>query len=293
MRPDMQEVLITPGRHGSGYARNEELRKIRRKRVEEDETGWKQSCTPRGHHNWGDRKIDQKGDHVMPLKHWLEAQVGRPWDDIYSEIRKNNSPHNAVGAHIYTHLWGFVERNPTYLVDATPCGQFQYNWRNNPSPLRANQLYIDRDGILRKAKGVPDKYQEALKARPVTVKQITSNTYAVMNKRGVWFILKYSNRMKTELRTTQVHDHWEKDESGASRSISREIKYEYITPYHTQVHLKRDDFATLPRCHPVPLAYPYYYSTYDNRRIDKGKQHWYLVEYKTMNKKEKQKLGIA
>lgn len=288
MRPDMQEVLITPGRRGSGFSRNEELRKIRRKRIEDDETGWKQSCTPRGHHNWGDRKIDQKGDHVMPLKHWLEAQVGRPWDDIYSEIRKNNSPHSAVGAHIYTHLWGFVERNPTYREDGTPCRSYYYSWRET-QPLTAGEMYIDRQGILRKAKGLPRKEV----TKPQTVIQITSNQYAVMNKKGVWFLLKYSNRMTTEQRTTHVHDHWEKDESGASRSISREVKYEYITPYHTQVHLKRDDFTTLPRCHPVPLAYPYYYSTYDNRRIDKGKQHWYLVEYKTMSKKEKQKLGLT
>jgi hypothetical protein len=33
---------------------------------------------------------------------------GRPWDDVYSEIRARLAPRSAVDMHVMQHLWAFV-----------------------------------------------------------------------------------------------------------------------------------------------------------------------------------------
>jgi hypothetical protein len=46
-------------------------------------------------------------DNLSPLKRWADAQVGRKWDKVFSEIKKN-FPRNKLNDHlIYTHLIGY------------------------------------------------------------------------------------------------------------------------------------------------------------------------------------------
>lgn len=46
-------------------------------------------------------------DNLRPLIRWANAQVGRPWSKVFSEIRKS-FPHNKLNDHlIYTHLLGY------------------------------------------------------------------------------------------------------------------------------------------------------------------------------------------
>ena len=49
-------------------------------------------------------------DLLGPLKRWLQAQVGRRWNDVYSEACAVIKPDSVVRAHIKTHLLDFVER---------------------------------------------------------------------------------------------------------------------------------------------------------------------------------------
>lgn len=55
-------------------------------------------------------------DLLGPLRRWLRAQVGRPWDDVYSEACAVIKPDSVVRAHIKTHLLEFVQRH-TFLRD--------------------------------------------------------------------------------------------------------------------------------------------------------------------------------
>jgi hypothetical protein len=291
MRHDMQEVLITPGRRGSRWAKNTEVRRIRHKHIEDDETGWKQSMVPRDTKGWQGRKIDNKDDYLTPLLGYLHSKVGEKWDDVYSEIRKHTSADSTIGAHLYTHLWGYVERHPTYMEDGTPCNKMEYNWRGRLSPLRKDQLYVDREGRLAKAPGVT----EPEVAKRIVLIPITSNTFACCNKKGIWFLLKYSNRMKAENRVRKVWNGKYETVEGqvGQRAIYVDEHYVEHVPFFRETHLKRDDFEILPKIHPER------YSTYTTRAGyhrkrpgDKDYQYWYLIEYKTMSKKEKQKLGI-
>ena len=66
----------------------------------------------RGAHT--DRKVF--GENLAPLRRWLLAQVGRPWNEVYSEACKVIKPDSVVRNHIKFHLLEMVERN-TFLKD--------------------------------------------------------------------------------------------------------------------------------------------------------------------------------
>ena len=50
-------------------------------------------------------------DLLGPLRRWLQAQVGRSWNDIYSEACAVIKPHSIIRPHVKTHLLQFVERH--------------------------------------------------------------------------------------------------------------------------------------------------------------------------------------
>jgi len=56
------------------------------------------------------------GEHLGPLKRWLRSNVGRAWNDVYSEGSPIFKPDNVVRAHIRFHLLQMVERN-TFMRD--------------------------------------------------------------------------------------------------------------------------------------------------------------------------------
>jgi len=67
-------------------------------------------------HSWRKGLTDLLG----PLKRWLHAQVGRPWNDVYSEAAAVIKPDSIIRAHIKTHLLEFVERN-TFMHGGKVC----------------------------------------------------------------------------------------------------------------------------------------------------------------------------
>ena len=59
-------------------------------------------------------------DLLGPLRRWLHAQLGRPWNDIYSEAAAVIKPDSVIREHIKTHLLEFVERH-TFLHEGKVC----------------------------------------------------------------------------------------------------------------------------------------------------------------------------
>jgi ribosomal protein S19E (S16A) len=87
-------------------------------------------------------------ENLNPLRRYLRAQVGRPWDKVYSEIAHNIDRRNTVQQHIYQHLADFVAikvaREDGQLVDLT------HNLAIRRSRALRQELYVDpRTGLLR------------------------------------------------------------------------------------------------------------------------------------------------
>ena len=59
-------------------------------------------------------------DLLGPLRRWLQSQVGRPWNDVYSEACAVIKPDSVIRAHVKTHLLQYVERN-TFMHEGEVC----------------------------------------------------------------------------------------------------------------------------------------------------------------------------
>src|ERR1700733_10559155 len=98
MREDMAQVIverprIKPYNHRKG--RSPDLENL------PDHEGMR-----RGRALRGDRK--QLNENLAPLRRYLEKQISRPWDKIYSEIAAHLRIDSAVQQHVRDHLCDFV-----------------------------------------------------------------------------------------------------------------------------------------------------------------------------------------
>jgi hypothetical protein len=94
----------------------------------------------------------QLNENLTPLRRYLCAQVGRPWDRVYSEISKEIDRRNTVQQHIYQHLDDFiaikVEWRGDRLIDLRRSCRF---WLDGSAIHQ--KLYVDPDtGLIRRNK---------------------------------------------------------------------------------------------------------------------------------------------
>jgi len=105
MRSDMHKVICEEPRHGGGPEKRFRSANL------SDELLPKTEGMRRPHRN---RK--RFGEHLGPLRRWLRSQLGRPWDDVYSEACAVIKPDSVVRNHIKFHLLQFVQRH-TFMRD--------------------------------------------------------------------------------------------------------------------------------------------------------------------------------
>ncbi|MCI0699892.1 MAG: hypothetical protein L0241_02240 [Planctomycetia bacterium] len=99
-------------------------------------------------------------EHLGPLRRFLNSNVGRPWNKVYSEICQHVDRGNVVQKHILTHLFQYVAVH-TILIGGEPCRGEAYA-RLYGEPLRTSHSYhqwyvCPKSGLLRKSKYVPRK----------------------------------------------------------------------------------------------------------------------------------------
>src|SRR5713226_10677218 len=105
MREDMSRVIVERPRLGGGRTRKGRTRPL--------EDLPKQEGMQRPHMRSGDWKM--LNENLAPLRRYLERQVGRPWDKVYSEIARHLRVDNAVQQHVRDHLSDFVAVKPRRL----------------------------------------------------------------------------------------------------------------------------------------------------------------------------------
>jgi hypothetical protein len=136
MREDMYKVIVERPRRGKdGYAAAARLRN--------DHSGPTRLRTRAG---YGYRSLNEN---LAPLGRYLRAQVGRPWDKVFSEICANIDRRNTVQQHIHQHISDFIAIDVGFrdgqLVELTSRRIF----RPNDSGIY-QELYVDRHtGLIR------------------------------------------------------------------------------------------------------------------------------------------------
>lgn len=160
MRTDMLKVVTEPGRRGGGQSIHNEYRLAKKFKLDENlevndeycHTVLPMRCKRLG---W-DGKV--RSYNTNPVNRFLRSNVGKKWDDVYSEICKVFKYDHKVGySACREFLTWCVEE--TYLADDGVV--YARSWRGS-SPIEESHdtLYIDpRDGILKLSTG------ESYKAR--------------------------------------------------------------------------------------------------------------------------------
>ncbi len=172
MREDMSKVLTERPRTKSRYRRysNNSERSI-------DDFQQKESMKL--------KHIERKSfsDLLGPLYRFIGSRVGKPWNDVYSEICQHIKPKSTLQLHVLGHLKHIVLTN--VIVE----GEFirrptDGRYLNITSYKKYKLYYVDpTTGILRKAKIFP--YEQPKKETTVVSDGMIQ--YRLVNK--VWYVL--------------------------------------------------------------------------------------------------------
>lgn len=142
MRRDMNKVLTERKRAGvKDIGRkpfdkaNTPREKSYYKDVELDDRPEKESMTKR--HMYYRKSLT---DHIQPLVRYLVSQVGRKWDDVWSDICKVMKGNGLQAQHVKDHV-------KDYVGGVSHSGKTYY-WRDAESHL----VYVDENGVLRKGR---------------------------------------------------------------------------------------------------------------------------------------------
>jgi hypothetical protein len=153
MRDDMHKVLCE---HPRGGWRGK--RRGRYRGPLEDAPRREPVSRTRGGSKW-------LSENLGPLRRWLLAQTGRPWNAVYGELRRHIHPGNAVQLHIWEHAQHYVAQR-VELVDRKPyhvVGDWEY-WSGRPVNARRSPVYVcPETGILRPTPVIPrERKQRAI-----------------------------------------------------------------------------------------------------------------------------------
>lgn len=113
MREDMSKVLVEEPRHGRSFARAiQGQRRQRWTELDPDGEGGRAHLGMRG-----DRLACKHfGEHLGPLYRYLDKQVHRPWNKVYSELCAGLDRRSVVQNHLFEHIGDHVALR-TALID--------------------------------------------------------------------------------------------------------------------------------------------------------------------------------
>ena len=144
MREDMSRVIVERPRLGGDRGR-------KGRSVALDDLP-KQEGMRRRHMLSGDGKM--LNENLSPLRRYLERQVGRPWNKVYSEISRHLRADNTVQQHVRDHISDFVAVRPRRRKIALLALAVGYEHYDR---LWFEPLYVDpKDGLLKRTDRLPE-----------------------------------------------------------------------------------------------------------------------------------------
>lgn len=209
MRSDLNKLLCEHERYGSkrGY------KEVRRDRTfdlydEDGPIGNREGMRWRYKFHWNEKEF---GENLNPLYGIIRKNVGRKWDDIFSELCQVFDTRSVINRHILIHLDGMVEINNIFFED----GEL---WiRSNYSGTRllkddGTEYYVDpRDGVLYRNEAYRSWgynrrkiAEERRLERWKTYRNYGEFAYAKDEKTGTWYRYDYE-----ALKPGVIEGYWE------------------------------------------------------------------------------------
>lgn len=167
MRKDMSKVIVERPRTGRAAAG---MRPGRTRMLADDDgepIKAKGARVPKRR----EQKTKNLNETLAPLRRYLESQVGRPWDKVYSEISEHLKPTSTVQQHVRDHLEDFVA-----IKTRTENGKIWVTRRwGGPMPLERSWMryYVHpRTGLLRKNDVYKGVRQATLRSRKAAADEL-------------------------------------------------------------------------------------------------------------------------
>jgi len=195
MREDMFKVIVERPRGGRSWATKSKTRYDKcgeRSRV----SGHRLVMEARG-------KTKYLNENLAPLRRYLHKQLGRKWDDVFSEICAHLDTGSTVKMHVREHLEDFVLQNTRRDTDGAVWATVR--WGRPVKCIESwTELYVDPDdGLIKETRklcrqyGVPFKRSRASynqwrgpkKQRPL--KKLSATTWH-MRLQGIWYFVELS-----------------------------------------------------------------------------------------------------
>jgi hypothetical protein len=175
-------------------------------------------------------------DLLGPLKRWLNSQVGRPWNDVYSEACAVIKPDSIIRAHVKTHLLEFVQRH-TFMHHGEVC-VLDTSYRGlGIIPLtelsyRRNRFFVHPDSGLLCA--IPHKSHKDLRAKRRAVRAETFRwldcNFALKQINGIWFECQF--RVVSSEGPFRAYDHALGQNVGRGGLLRRNGRYLHCIAKH-------------------------------------------------------------
>ena len=254
MRSDLNKLLCEHERYGSkrGY------KEVRRDRTfdlydEDGPIGRREGMRWRYKFHWNEKEF---GENLNPLYGIVHKNVGRKWDDVYSELCKVFDTRSVINQHILFHLDQMLEIKDVFV------GEDGDLWiRNNYSgnrPLKdsGSEYYVDpRDGILYRNQAYRTWNQDARKRaaeqrakRRETYRNEGSFCFIKDEKTGIWYRYDYK-----EIPASKIVGKWKTSTVG--NIVLKPMWVEEVIPsyefdYYKQEAIKWHKESWRVRVHP-------------------------------------------
>jgi hypothetical protein len=223
MREDMSRVIVERPRLGGG--------RTRKGRAGALDDLPKQEGMRRPHLRSGDPKM--LNENLAPLRRYLERQVGRPWNKVYSEIARHLRVDSTVQQHVRGHLSDFVAVNPRRLSGRWYlAGGGTERWDR----LWYQRLYVDpMDGLLKRTDRLPEAkaLRRARQRKPEPPDRIALTADRELRRiDGLWYEIALAPLPEPEFRTfVEVRKLALKGSAWRSPVIEVEVKaHRLVTP---------------------------------------------------------------
>jgi hypothetical protein len=130
MRSDMAKVIVERPRFGSRIKGKPKGLRRRQQRLGHEgmprREGMKRRC------NGNCKSLNE---HLGPLRRYLMAQVGRPWDKVFADICRHINRNSAVQDHVRDHVDDYVIVHALSTRPRSSCSQTQTLPRDNGGSL--------------------------------------------------------------------------------------------------------------------------------------------------------------
>lgn len=125
MRSDMSKVIVERPRPGSRSRTDGKFRQTLKAAAQDAMLGKDLDGVDELSNVVGMQKLHKDtrsfNEYLQPLRRYVISQIGRLWDDVYSEICEHLNRNSTVHDHIFTHLFSYVERHTYVDTDGSIC----------------------------------------------------------------------------------------------------------------------------------------------------------------------------